>query len=646
MTTRTILVVDDAREIREFLADSVLRPFGYQTLTADSGETGLQAAHAHQPDLVISDIKMPGLSGLDLARRLLGQRPDLPVILITAEGSEQIAQEALRIGVADYFIKPFDPSELVQSVERLLERKNMRPPRVSAAQPGQAAEAADELAERVKDLETLTRIGHEVTSMLDLDKVLATVVEEAVTLTGAEEGSLLLLEERTRELTMRAAKNFDENFVRTFRVRSNDSLAGQVIRTGEAVLMDDATPQKITTSYLVHSLIYVPLRVRGQVIGVLGVDNRHAHAPFRQHSLRLLQALGDYAAIAIENARLYFIVESERLQLYTILNETEDGVIVIDSADRLILMNPTARAAFHVDQVELAGQPLRDVVPNADILALLTAHKRISEIPLADGRVFSAHLTPIARVGRAIVLVEITHLKELDRIKADFVTTVSHDLRSPLTAILGYVELIGRVGSVNTQQTEFIHQIRASVQTMNTLIADLLDLGRIEAGFDAQKEVTSLAPLLQIAVSEFVAEARSRHQVLLSHIAPDLPVVLGNSPRLRQLLANLVENALKYTPEGGQVSLEAYADDEFVIVAVSDSGIGIPAVDQPYVFDKFFRASNARDFHRGTGLGLSIVKSIVDHHNGRIWVDSTPGKGTTFTVMLPKYQPPDEKHAT
>jgi two-component system NtrC family sensor kinase len=644
MTSRTILVVDDAREIREFLTDSVLRPFGYQALTANSGEAGLQVAHEQHPDLVISDIKMPGISGLDMARRLLEQQPDLPVILITAEGTEQIAQEALRIGVADYFIKPFDPSELLQSVERLLERRNTARALANAAPPGLADEAAGELGERVKDLETLTRIGHEVTAVLDLDKVLQTVVEAAVNLTGAEEGSLLLLEASTHELTMRAAKNFDENFVRTFRVRSNDSLAGQVIQTGEAVLMDDSTPQKIKTSYLVHSLIYVPLRVRGQVIGVLGVDNRHAHMPFRQHSLRLLQALGDYAAIAIENARLYSIVEAERLQLYTILNETEDGVIVVDNTDRLILMNPTARAAFHVDRVEVTGRPVREVVHNADILTMLNTQKRVSEVPLTDGRVFSAHLTSIARVGRAILLADVTHLKELDRIKADFVTTVSHDLRSPLTAILGYVELIGRVGPINTQQAEFMRQIRASVQAMNALIADLLDLGRIEAGFDAQKEVTSMGPLVQITASEFLGQAKARHLVLLSRVTPDLPPVLGNGPRLRQLLSNLVENAIKYTPEGGQVSVEAYSDGDFVVVTVSDNGIGIPAVDQPYIFDKFFRGSNARDLQRGTGLGLSIVKSIVDNHNGRIWMDSTPDKGTTFTVMLPKYQPQEEEH--
>jgi two-component system phosphate regulon sensor histidine kinase PhoR len=474
--------------------------------------------------------------------------------------------------------------------------------------------------------------------VLELDEVLAKVVEAAVSVTHAEEGSLLLLDEQTHELTMRASKNFEDSFVRTFRLRSQDSLAGYVIRTGEPVLLDQNSPQKIKTAYLVHSLVYVPLKVRDRVIGVLGVDNRRAGRAFTRHDQRLLGALGDYAAIAIENAYLYARTDRERAQLETILRETEDGVLVVDNDDHLILMNPTARTAFGVSVADVAGRDYTEVIRSLEVRELLAGKSRRVEVSLEDGRVFNAHLTPITGVGRAVVLQDITHLKKLDRIKSDFVSTVSHDLRSPLTAILGYVELIGRAGPVNDQQAEFIRRVQYSVQSITTLITDLLDLGRIESGFDTQKEPTHLALVVRYAIEGLRQQAEAKQQQLSMNVPESLPTIFANPPRLRQMVANLIDNAVKYTPEAGHIAVQARAEDELIVITIADSGMGIPDTEQPYIFDKFYRASNSRQEYAGTGLGLSIVKSIVENHDGRIWLDSRLGGGTTFTVVLPQHR--------
>lgn len=625
---KTVLVVDDAAEIRDLLADLILRPSGYRVLTAESGTRGLELAHAEAPDAVISDIKMPDLTGLELTQLLKRERPTLPVILITAEGSEDVARQALRVGANDYFPKPFEPDDLLETLERLLNEPVPPAPVLLAER--------EALARRVAELETLIGLGQAV-AQLDLDRVLTRVVEAAVGLIGAEESTLLLLDAASGELTVRAAKNLDERMARTLRLRSEDSLAGQVVRTGEPVIVDENTPTKIVTAYLVKSLIYVPLRVRGRVIGVLGVDNRFKRATFDAHSLKLLQALADEAAIAIENARLYTAVEHERTQLYTILNETEDGVIVIDHENRLILVNHTARSAFKVGETDVVGLPIFDVIHDDELRDLLERPKRQSDIRLNDGRTFNAHVTPITNIGRAVMLIDITHLKELDRIKADFVTTVSHDLRSPLTAVLGYVNLLDRVGPLNEQQTDFIQQIRISVKQMNTLISDLLDLGKIEAGFDTQKEPLDTSRLVERVIGDIRPQAEAKHQALNHAIASPLPSLFGNPLRLRQMLSNLVENAIKYTPEAGRIQVDAYAEGGFVVLSVADTGIGIPPADLPYVFDRFFRSDNASLSQEGTGLGLSIVKSIVESHNGRVWVNSKPGQGTTFTVMLPEH---------
>lgn len=252
-----------------------------------------------------------------------------------------------------------------------------------------------------------------------------------------------------------------------------------------------------------------------------------------------------------------------------------------------------------------------------------------------DGRIFSAQLSPIPDVGAAVTLHDITNLKKLDRIKSEFVSTVSHDLRSPLTAIMGYVDLLDRVGPVNDTQKEFVRRIHVSVRNITSLVDDLLNLGRIEAGFDSRREALQLAQLVRFSVDGLLPRAQDKGQTIDLELPEQLPTFYGNPVQIRQMIDNLVENAIKYTPAGGSVDVLARQDGDQILLQVKDSGLGIPAIDLPYIFDKFYRASNASSEATGTGLGLAIVKSIVENHRGRIWVDSAVGVGSTFTVVLP-----------
>jgi two-component system NtrC family sensor kinase len=439
---------------------------------------------------------------------------------------------------------------------------------------------------------------------------------------------------------MRASKNFDDEFVRTFRVQVQDSLAGQVVETGKVVLLDARSPKKIKTAYLVQSLIYVPLQVRGRTIGVFGVDNRKAGLELDEHDVKVMMAMADYAAIAIENAQLLNRSEAERRKLETILLQTENAVIVVDPDHRILVINKAAQEAFNV-QGDFIGRSVVEAIDDPKLLSLIREpgiSVRREEIEVSDGRIFNAVKSPIRGVGQAVVMHDISHLKELDRIKSEFVTTVSHDLRSPLTAILGYVELIERAGPTTSQQDEFINRVKLSVEQITNLVSDLLDLGRIEAGLDSTHEETPISVLARYAVESMRVSAEAKGLSIELEVEDDLPMVNGDPIRLRQMIGNLLENAVKYTPSGGQVSLEANSEDSQIILRVLDDGPGIPPSDQPYLFDKFYRASNIPADVPGTGLGLSIVKSIVDHHNGRIWVDSQMGKGTVFTVVLPALQ--------
>lgn len=636
MSEPLILVSDDNQEIRDFLEEALVKLGNYKVKSVGDGLSALSLVQELHPNLIITDQHMPNLNGVELIRRLRKDYPYLPAILMTGESSEALVVSALQAGATDYLVKPFEPDHLLEVVERCLAKTQILENSIQEA----AQKTAEQVPtiDEVSELKAPTLEGKTTSGPIELDEVLRTAVDTAVQLTGAEEGSLLLMDEESGELYMRASKNFDDDFAHAFRVQVRDSLAGQAISTGETVRIDETTPQKIKTSYLVHSLCYVPLQVRGRAIGVLGVDNRTPGKRLSDQDIAILTTMADYAALAIENAHLYLRSEQERIQLETILTEVENGVIVIDNNQRLLLINQTAMDGLGVRR-DCLGHLVEEVFQDPKLVALLGTkgeQSRREELEIGDGRVFSAQRTPIEGVGQAVVTQDITHLKELDRIKSDFVTTVSHDLRSPLTAILGYIELIERAGVVNELQKEFINRVQSSVQQISSLISDLLDLGRIEAGLDTTKEIIDIANLSRESMVCVEGAAQSAKVTFVGTIEQEMGLVFGDPIRLRQMIGNLLDNAIKYTNPGGQVEFEAHSEDDQVILRIKDNGPGIPRGEQPFLFDRFFRASNVPEDVPGTGLGLSIVKSILDNHNGRIWVDSREGEGTTFTVVLPK----------
>ncbi|MBN2147154.1 MAG: HAMP domain-containing histidine kinase, partial [Anaerolineales bacterium] len=182
---------------------------------------------------------------------------------------------------------------------------------------------------------------------------------------------------------------------------------------------------------------------------------------------------------------------------------------------------------------------------------------------------------------------------------------------------------------------EFIRRVQFSVNNITTLINDLLDLGRIEAGFDTRKEIVPLPVIINYAVEGLKNRYIEKSQFLTLDIPRDLPSVLGNPVRLRQMIGNLLSNSIKFTPNDGKIAIRARSEAGQLIIQIIDNGPGILPADQPYIFDKFYRGSNIPMDSPGTGLGLAIVKSIVEDHQGRIWLTSTPGQGSVFTVVLP-----------
>ena len=325
MAKTRVLVIDSSPIDLKFLRDVILRPRGYTVFSAQDGEAGLQAALEHKPDLIIVERRLPKLSGLEVIEALQKKGSDIPLILMASESSEQAIMRALRLGVQDYIVKPFSGEAMLQTVERVLAEERRRRRRLDKG----ITEINKQMERRVKELSTLYRIGKAVTSLLDLEKVLNRIVEAAVFLTGAEEGFLLLVDEETGELYMRAGKGLGEKYARGFRVRVADSLSGQVVQTGKPFMLSSVQDEerfKLKTGYLVSSLLHVPLKVRDEVIGVLSVDNKLSPKAFTNNELYLLSALADYAAIAIENACLYEESYEETKRLTELLRAQQEKV--------------------------------------------------------------------------------------------------------------------------------------------------------------------------------------------------------------------------------------------------------------------------------------------------------------------------------
>jgi len=628
-----LIVVSETQVV--FLLERMVKSLGYEVKVYQDRASVMKMLPNLNPALVLLGETLPDGPGLNLAGEIIRRFPAVPIIQFVARETPEALKAAMRLGITEYLSLPLRAEDLNQAIKNSMDLARARKEAVLL----ESRRATAGLQRRLDELETLARLGRTVTGSLDLDHVLTAIVEAAVELSGAEEGSLLLLDEETGELYMRAARNFQEEFVRTFRIPVQDTLAGSVIRNGQSVLLDDNTPQKIKTAYLVQSLLYMPLTLNGHVFGVLGVDNRQNRLPFTEHHSKLLGALAEFAVIAIENARLYTDTIAERRKMETVLTDVRDGVVLIDQDRRLLLVNNVVREALNLGDQQLAGRPFIDVFNQTALTELLeTGGKSVSnrtELAVEDGRVFRVQISPIQDVGLVFTLSDITNLKKLDQIKSDFVQTVSHDLRSPLTAILGYVELIERAGQINDLQRDFIRRVQVSVHNITSLVDDLLDLGRIEAGFDTRKEPVQLDQIIHYSADGLRKKLAEKGHHLQINLPSSIPPILANPVQMRQMIDNMLDNSLKYTPAGGTITVAGHVEQSQVILQVADNGIGIPALDLPYIFDKFYRASNAAPEMAGTGLGLSIVRSIVESHRGRVWVDSTVGEGTIFTIVLP-----------
>jgi len=353
-------------------------------------------------------------------------------------------------------------------------------------------------------------------------------------------------------------------------------------------------------------------------------------------------------------------IATEKSKIKTIINCMGDGVLVCDRDGCVVLSNPAAGRMLKTPETSLLGNYLSqcNLLPElSKIIEESLKSKDLGYTSLSQelsldesGEVYlRAHTAPVRNdvgetIGSVTVLQDISHLKELDKMKSDFIAMVAHELRAPIAAVEQQLTVIlnKMAGDVTEKQGQLLSRAKERTRGLLDLIRDLLDLSKIEAGKMVQyKEPMNLQEVIQRVVDLMRAEAENKKIDLQFSPLPHMSSIQADRNSMEGIFTNLISNAIKYTPEGGKVWITLGEEGGFVKVAVSDSGIGIKREDLPRIFDKFYRVKTTETRQIvGTGLGLSIVKSIVDAHLGLISVDSEPGKGTTFTVLFPKESGP------
>ncbi len=549
-----------------------------------------------------------------------------------------------------------------------------------AARTQDLVQANLRLHEEKERLAVLYEIARDLSVSPQLDEVLGKALRLAATAVGAERGSVMVLSTRSGRLTFKAVLEPDGRVTMSdqpTQFRLGVGLAGWVAKHRQAALVPDVAQDARwvdlpETPESIRAAVVLPLHIGADTLGVLFLAHSQV-AYFGEDHLRFLSAIANEMAVIIHNAELYQYISEQAEELARMLHEQEvtaaqsqailesiaDGVIVNDIEGRILLVNPAAEQLLGIHARTIEGHHWQNIgkalvsADYAELAALLAeATARVSRggyRPLqraveVEGRALHVHLSPvITRAGEPLGLVAVLHdataEREWERLKTEFVSTVSHELRTPLTSIQGYLDLVldGDAGEIGPVARDFLQVVKANSERLSRLVDNLLDASRIETG----RITLDLVPLqVREIIDEVLAglhpEIAAQDLAVVVDVPAQLPAVRGDRARVAQIVSNLLRNAIKYTPAGGQVTVTARAWDTHAQISVRDTGIGIAPADQSRIFRKFFRADHPLVRQAGgSGLSLFIGKALVELHGGEMWVESELGRGSTFSFTLP-----------
>jgi PAS domain S-box-containing protein len=526
-----------------------------------------------------------------------------------------------------------------------------------------SATADESLRQAKRELAALNAIAATISGSLQLSVLLDDTLAKVLEVMQLQAGWIFLRDGDGDSLTLASDRGLSLQFAgEESALPLGDCACRQVLRTGTALVVDDmlACPRLSAEVVQAEGLrvhASIPLQSKNHVLGVMNVASTDL-SYFHHRNLELLTAIGQQIGVAADNARTLERTRRERATLKSVMDSMVDGLILVDTHGKINYWNPRTTEFLGIAAAVAMGRPAMGVArriamgsTNAEQVSeqLANALLHFRTFPVIEyellrprHRTVQSLLFPIVGdegedLGYGITLRDVTREKELDKMKLQLLSTVSHELRTPLASIKGFTTTLLRedVNWDEEAQRDFLQIIDAESDRLTELISDLLDMSRIEAGaLSIEKEQTDIHELLQEAIGATRLQS-VKHSFVLDALSR-IPRILADPRRIGQVLRNLLQNAVKYSPDGGEINIKAALGSQYLTIQVSDQGVGIPQEYHQRVFERFFQVdSDSTRRVGGSGLGLAIAKSIVEAHGGRIWFRSEPGQGSTFYFTLP-----------
>jgi len=527
---------------------------------------------------------------------------------------------------------------------------------VSLSQPSEELEA--KIKERTFELSVLYEFSNTIAYTLDYHQLIKLVMESLFKIVEHDICAALLFNENIASVTIKPSYAESAKFTEEVRNAVIDSAA---MLTGDDIRRKHLSSFLIPSSSIaqpkednqldkIRSTFNLPFIVQAKTVGLINVCSCRENA-FSEEDIKLISTIVNQASTAIERMRA--VITAEKSKMESMVEGMAEGVIMLDEDDEIVVINPRAKdiLGFGLKEAATSGMLKEKFhalgLDKAFEECKTVKHLITKEINIAnDGAaVVRCDITAVKNsageaIGIVAILRDITKEKEVDKMKSEFISTVSHELRTPLTTMREFISIIADEipGKLSKEQRDYIEIIRGNIDRLSRLINDLLDISKIEAGkIELKRSFITLSNLIKDVVATLKPKADAKHIELKTSFQAFLPRVYIDADRIVQVFTNLIENAIKFTPQNGKITVKMINKENVIECSVSDTGAGIAPENLGKVFSRFQQFGRvAGGGAKGTGLGLAITRELVHMHQGKIRVESEPGKGAAFIFTLPK----------
>jgi len=658
--TYKVVIADDDPAALE-LAEAVLMGEGYELAFAPDGLEALELCKQLDPHVVVLDLYMPRLSGLEVLRKVKQRMPRAEVIIVTVSLDQEPVIEAMRLGAFDYLVKPVRREDFRKSVKKALEQYTLLEVQRSLLQ-----ELREQSLIRTKELTFLNALAILLYEVHDPETILKNILEQILEVTKADGGLIYLLDPQSRKVSLTVHQGLSETIachLTQNRTRLDKGVCGEVVRSGIPLLIeteawqDPRANQWALDGVTLNSFLGVPLKSKDQMQGVICLFSfDESGKRFTRQDLEFLTTVGYQVGSALEMKTLLKLIKQSNQRLKAVFDAITDGIAIIDKEFRILAANNWAaqfsggsirdligkhcyEEFFRRDQ-PCDGCPVVQTFMKGNVNSALMsraevegAHKELEisgyPLPDADGDINQAveYLRDVTENR-----IQERQLYNSEKLAAvgQLAAGIAHELGNALAIIGGSVQSLLKNHRGSSPSREYLEVILRNVTTADRIIRSLLSFARPrEPSFSP----TDITQVLEGTCLLLKGELAKHHISLFRHFSPDVPLLMADAEQIQQVFLNLLLNAIQAMPEGGSITLTTTFDSETesVRVKIKDTGGGIPQENFNRIFDPFFTTKP-----KGTGLGLSVSYRFVRAHGGNIYVMSPEGKGTTFIVSLPR----------